>query len=237
MTAMDAMPLVPEWSDIAWRIGLTFLAGALFGLDRGVHGHVAGLRTTILVALAAALAMIQVNLLLATAGKDPSSFVTLDLMRLPLGILSGMGFIGGGAILRRDNIVLGVTTAATLWFVTVLGLCFGGGQLGLGLWGLGLGLIVLRLFKLFEHRLVQEQLGELTVVWRGPSLSLEELQSGLRKAGMHVGKMRSVDDVEAGERSVTFEVTRHAPPGDHAMPPLVADLARQEGVLKVEWRS
>jgi putative Mg2+ transporter-C (MgtC) family protein len=56
-----------------------------------------------------------------------------DLMRLPLGILIGVGFIGGGAILRRDDIVVGVTTAATLWLVTVIGLCLGGGQLALGL--------------------------------------------------------------------------------------------------------
>ena len=53
--------------------------------------------------------------------------------------------------MRRDNIVLGVTTAATLWFVTVIGLCFGGGQIILGLVSLGLGLIVLWGLKLVEQ--------------------------------------------------------------------------------------
>jgi putative Mg2+ transporter-C (MgtC) family protein len=48
-----------------------------------------------------------------------------DLMRLPLGILTGVGFIGGGAILRRDDMVVGVTTAATLWLATGIGLCLG----------------------------------------------------------------------------------------------------------------
>jgi uncharacterized membrane protein YhiD involved in acid resistance len=56
-----------------------------------------------------------------------------DLMRLPLGILTGVGFIGGGVILRRDDIIVGVTTAATLWCVTVIGLCLGGGQIRLGI--------------------------------------------------------------------------------------------------------
>jgi putative Mg2+ transporter-C (MgtC) family protein len=70
----------------------------------------AGLRTTLLVCLAASVAMIQTNLLLMTVGKTQDSFVVMDIMRLPLGILSGMGFIGAGAIVRRDNIVLGVTT-------------------------------------------------------------------------------------------------------------------------------
>ena len=65
---------------------------------------------------------------MGTAGKLPTSFMVLDPMRLPPDILSGMGFIGAGAIIRRDNLLLGVTTAATLRLLTVLGLCFGGGQ-------------------------------------------------------------------------------------------------------------
>jgi putative Mg2+ transporter-C (MgtC) family protein len=87
--------------------------------------------------------MIQVNLLLPTAGKPSDSFVMLDLMRLPLGVLSGMGFIGARAIVRRNDLVQGVTTAATLWYVTMMGLCFDGGQLGLGLAALGLALVFL----------------------------------------------------------------------------------------------
>ena len=127
------MPLTLTWQDIAIRLALSVVAGGLIGLDRGEHGRPAGLRTTLLVCLAAAVSMVQANLLLATTGKAGNSFVVLDLMRLPLGILTGMGFIGGGAILRRDGFVLGVTTAATLWFVTVMGLCFGGGQIKLGI--------------------------------------------------------------------------------------------------------
>src|SRR6202789_1117700 len=134
------MPLTLTWHDIALRLALSLAAGALIGLDRGEHGRPAGLRTTLLVCLAAAVAMIQTNLLLATRGRASDSFIMMDLMRLPLGILTGMGFIGGGAILRRDGLVVGVTTAATLWFVTVIGLCFGGGQIGLGLSALGLSL-------------------------------------------------------------------------------------------------
>ena len=56
----------------------------------------AGLRTTILVALAACLSMVQARWLMNSVGKAPNSFVVLDLMRLPLGILTGVGFIGGG---------------------------------------------------------------------------------------------------------------------------------------------
>src|SRR5581483_5901227 len=95
------MPLEPSWYDITIPLALTVFAGGSIGINRGEHGQPAGMRTTILVCLAAAVSMIQANLFLPTAGKASDSFVTLDVMRLPLGILSGMGFIGAGAILRR----------------------------------------------------------------------------------------------------------------------------------------
>src|SRR3954453_10583072 len=118
------MPLVVDWSDIALRLAFTVLAGALIGLERDERGRPAGLRTMLLVCLAASLALIQANLLLSTTGKTPDSFVNFDVMRLPLGIVTGMGLIGGGVILRRrGNLVIGVSTAGALWFVTILGLC------------------------------------------------------------------------------------------------------------------
>ena len=137
------MPLNPSATDIAIRLALTMLAGGIIGLNRGARGHAAGFRTTILVCLAASVAMIQANILLPLAGKTPESFSVMDLMRLPLGILTGVGFIGGGTILKRGDLVTGVTTAATLWLVTVIGLCFGGGQLALGMVATGLGVFSL----------------------------------------------------------------------------------------------
>jgi putative Mg2+ transporter-C (MgtC) family protein len=91
------MPTTLEWYDIGWRLFLTVIAGAVIGINRAERGRSAGLRTTILVCLAASVSMIQVNLLLATAGRSPNSFIMLDLLRLPLGVLTGMGFIGAGA--------------------------------------------------------------------------------------------------------------------------------------------
>ncbi|MBV8797139.1 MAG: MgtC/SapB family protein, partial [Hyphomicrobiales bacterium] len=136
------------------------------GFDRDIEGHSAGLRTTILVGLAACLAMVQANWLMNAVGKSSGSFVELDLMRLPLGILTGVGFIGGGAILKRGDNVHGLTTAATLWFVTVVGLCFGGGQIGLGAAGGVLGLLILRALKLPELKFKQKRASQLRLKWK-----------------------------------------------------------------------
>ena len=141
------------FATIVGRLVLTAFLGGLLGLDRSEHGHSAGLRTTLLVSLAACASMLQANLLMTTVGKPSDSFVVLDLMRFPLGILTGVGFIGAGAIVRRGDRTQGVTTAATLWFVTVMGLCLGGGQLALGTLTFILGASVLWPMRWIEHRL------------------------------------------------------------------------------------
>ena len=146
----------------------------------------AGLRTTTLVSLAAAVAMIQANLLLPQTGKSADSFVVLDLMRLPLGILSGIGFIGAGAILKRGDMVRGVTTAATIWFVTVIGLCFGGGQLSLGAAAFDLALLVLWGFKWIETHSSQDRRTTLTFVAEAGSISGEDLSATLAAEGFHI---------------------------------------------------
>lgn len=99
-----------HWTEVVLRLLLTVIASLLLGFNRSQHGKAAGMSTTLLVSLAASVAMIQVNFLSPTAGRQADSFVMNDLMRLPLGILTGVGFIGAGAILRRRDIVLGVTT-------------------------------------------------------------------------------------------------------------------------------
>jgi putative Mg2+ transporter-C (MgtC) family protein len=157
------MSLYPSWEDLGLRLALTLLASALIGLDRGARGHAAGLRTTILVGLAASIAMIQANILLPVGGKTQGSFAVMDLMRLPLGILTGVGFIGGGTILKRGDIVSGVTTAATIWLTTVIGLCFGGGQLGLGAAATVLAIVTLLGLKWLDLRLPREHRARLVI--------------------------------------------------------------------------
>jgi putative Mg2+ transporter-C (MgtC) family protein len=164
------------WSEITLRLTLTVLAGLIIGINRGEHGRPAGMRTTLLVCLAASLSMLQANLLMNSIGKRSDSFVVLDLMRLPLGVLSGMGFIGAGTILGKGNLVLGITTAATLWFVTLMGLCFGGGQIGLGLAALGLGCFTLWVLKYIEGWMEQDARGTLHVITLGSTPTDAELR-------------------------------------------------------------
>ena len=229
------MPLELNWGEIALRLLLTIIAGVVIGYDRSEHGKAAGMRTTLLVCLAASVAMIQVNLLLPTAGKPSDSFITNDLMRLPLGILTGVGFIGGGAILRRDNIVVGVTTAATLWLVTVVGLCFGGGQLGLGFVAMVLGILALQGLGWVETRLRQQIRSRLSIMVADDGPSENALRQRLSDAGLSIAGTRVILNRGQGYRELVFELWLWRLTGDTTTPPIVTDLAAEAGVMKLRW--
>jgi putative Mg2+ transporter-C (MgtC) family protein len=229
-----AMPFQLTWSDMAIRLFCALIAGAVIGLNRGERGKAAGLRTTMLVCLAAAIAMLQMNYLLTLAGRGDNSFVMNDLMRLPLGILTGVGFIGGGAILRRGNLVIGVTTAATLWYVTVIGLCFGGSQVLLGWAATGLGLFVLWGLKWFEEIIPVQQQARLafTVDETGPS----ESEICRRLAGDAI-EIRDIGLAMDGRfRTYTINVRELRAFPSTAIPRTIEELSRQPGVASLKWR-
>ena len=231
------MPIYLGWPEIALRLTLAAVAGALIGLDRGEHGRPAGLRTNLLVCLAAALSMIQANLLLATAGRPTDSFVMLDLMRLPLGILTGMGFIGAGAILKRGEIVQGVTTAATLWFVTVIGLCFGGGQKALGVVAFLIGIVVLVGLKRLEALLPRYRRATLTMTADASGPTEDEIRHNLVGQGFQIMSAAVCYDRNEGSWTLRYDVRWRSLQASEPMPPLVKELSRRSGISRLEWSS
>lgn len=229
------MPLIPSLFDIALRIGLTVLAAMVIGFERERAGKAAGLRTSVLVGLAACLAMIQVNLLLPQAGKAPDSFVVLDLMRLPLGILTGVGFIGAGAILRRGAMVIGVTTAASMWFVTVLGLLFGGGQLWLGIAGAGLGLLVTEVLRVAEAHMSRHRRATLSVRLDPRRADGEEIQKLLTQRPFDLVRWSFSVSTETGLEERVFHLRWLSREGKSSMPAVVRQIAARDGVIKLHW--
>jgi putative Mg2+ transporter-C (MgtC) family protein len=226
-----------SWTDVAIRLALTVLAGMLVGYNRSEHGKAAGMRTTLLVCLAASVAMIQVNLLLPTAGRHPDSFVMNDPMRLPLGILTGVGFIGGGAVLRRGNIVVGVTTAATLWLVTVIGLCLGGGQIVLGLAATALGLFALWVLKWLESSMLQQVRVRFSICLDADGPDEAEIRHRLKEAGHTILGSRITREEAGKYRELVFELQQFRRYADSTPPAVLDALSRQDGVVKLQWDS
>jgi putative Mg2+ transporter-C (MgtC) family protein len=226
-----------HWQQIALRLALTVIAGGLLGMERSKTGHAAGLRTTLLVTLAAAVAMIQMNLLLATNGKPQNSYAVMDLMRLPLGILTGVGFIGAGAIVRKSDLVLGITTAATIWFSTVVGLCLGGGQLILGSVSTLLGYIILWGLRWFERRIERFQMAELRLSLARDSLSPEQLRHRIEAEKFRIKSFSVTHLVSMDRKKFDLEVRWPSAHGSAAIPPLLEELEHLPGLIELEWKA
>lgn len=108
----------PSAGEIAFRIVAAFVLGALAGVERQWHHKHAGLRTHTLVAVGAAAFTIA-----STLGLGP----TTSPMMIAAGVVTGIGFIGGGVIMHQGPTVQGINTAATLWKTASIGLAAGGG--------------------------------------------------------------------------------------------------------------
>jgi len=134
--------------EIAVRLGAALILGSAIGLNRDLHGKPAGVRTHALVSLAAAVA-VMVSLGLPGESKSMDSNA---ISRVLQGILTGIGFLGAGVILRNPTgHVTGLTTAATVWLCAVLGV-----TCGLGYWSVlviaaGLSVLVLALGGPIEY--------------------------------------------------------------------------------------
>jgi putative Mg2+ transporter-C (MgtC) family protein len=106
------------------RLALSFIAGAIIGFERETHRQPAGLRTHILICMGATLIM----LLSIYIPQTYTQFTTSDPGRIAAQVVSGIGFIGAGAILRMGINVRGLTTAASIWAIAAIGLAIGAGM-------------------------------------------------------------------------------------------------------------
>ena len=141
-----------------------------------------------------------------------------------------------GAIVRKDNFVHGLTTAATLWFVTGLGLCFGGGQLVLGAVGLALGIAVLEGLKRVENQWRQDRHAMLSVVMGPHGPTEEELTSKLQAGGFVISPWGVVSFDQNRQRELRTEVRWRARPHEARSPAFLQEVVDHPGVLRLEWK-
>jgi uncharacterized membrane protein YhiD involved in acid resistance len=136
--------LSPITLEAILRITWAGLMGAIVGLERQLKQQSAGLRTHMLVAMGAAVFMILSLYPLTPLGDSSGEVFKQDPARIAAQIVTGIGFIGGGAVLRSGSSIKGVTTAASLWLMGAVGMVAGNGGFFLSLCVSLLGLLILR---------------------------------------------------------------------------------------------
>jgi putative Mg2+ transporter-C (MgtC) family protein len=113
--------------DLSVRMVLAVVLGGLVGIEREWSNHAAGFRTHILVCLGSTTIMLLSIYGFSEFVDEPN--VRIDPARLAAQVISGIGFLGAGAILRNGSVIKGLTTAASVWVVAAIGLCVGAGFL------------------------------------------------------------------------------------------------------------
>jgi len=206
------------------RLLVAVALGGVIGLERQLHGRPAGLRTHILVCLGAALVMI-----LSSSFGDQ-----VDPGRAVAGIVTGVGFLGAGVIVKSKELVRGLTTAACVWFVAALGVVIGQGLYVVAAIGTALGVAILTLFDAIAHLLPSVTYHMITV--EGEVAAADGIEDAARRIlgrlGFRVVTASCAFDVTADVVSLTLRLrSRHAVPG---LSPS-RDLLAISGVRRVSW--
>lgn len=134
------------------RIAAGGVLGGVIGYERDYHGRPAGLRTHFLVSLAAATFMIVSSQFAHYQHFEHGELVEVDASRIAASVVSAIGFLAGGSILRSGATVQGLTTAAGLWLVTAIGLCAGAGMFVESIAVTAMGLVALTVLRRFEDK-------------------------------------------------------------------------------------
>lgn len=143
--------MLPLW-EIAVRIAAAVIAGGIVGAQREYKRNTAGFRTHMLVSLGACIAMLTNEFLLHKYGADGS----VDIARMGSYVISGIGFLGAGSIIKDGLRVRGLTTAAGLWVVACLGIAAGAGfYTAVGI-GVAIVIIIIVLMKFIEVKFMHK---------------------------------------------------------------------------------
>ncbi len=199
------------------RLVLATVIGGLIGLEREFKGKPAGIRTNILICLGSCLVMILSISVAEEAGKQA------DPGRIAAQVVTGVGFLGAGSIIRSRVSIAGLTTAATIWFVAALGLVVGAGQFVLAAAGTVIMIFTLTALAGVEHRMaVMRQLHVLRLSVKGKDLAhVREILKQNRVTADDLEVTREADAIRIDIEYIAVERKHSA---------LVASLEKSDGV-------
>lgn len=184
---------------IAVRLGFAMLAGMIVGWERAAGNQPAGLRTHMVLALGAGgIMMLSMILPLHFTGYTSSG----DPGRMAAQVISGIGFLGGGAILKFGFNIRGLTTAASIWTMSAIGLVFGAGQYILGAMMTGLLFFALSVMDKVEDRyMTRRDLRIITVVFNSRALRIQNITRAIRSS-IDVKRISIEETVSTGETEI-----------------------------------
>ena len=179
-----------EWIDILTHVLVATMAGGLIGMERTYHGRPAGFRTHTLVCVASSLLMLVTMYQARWFTGASLETVRIDPTRMAQGVMTGIGFLGAGVIMREGLTVRGLTTAASIWVTASIGILAGVGFYSAVLVGTVITLGILTVFRKAENRMPSQIYANNTIVFgRDDYLSEAEIRELHSKNGFSVANM------------------------------------------------
>jgi len=219
---------------ILLKIFLASLAGGIIGLEREKHGRPAGLRTHLLVAAGSCLMMIVSEAFFMKYGDlAATGVVRLDPSRAAAQIITGIGFLGAGVIIKEGTIVRGLTTAASLWMVAGIGMAFGMGLAGAGTIATFLALFSLVILKKLEPLLKKDRYLHLTVSAKAHPDIYPTLESIFSNHHLRVSDIEANLDIPANRIRYSFVITQHKARIGRELSKIMAEI---EGVETIHFK-
>lgn len=212
------------------RIAIGAALGGVIGFERDLHGRQVGLRTHLIVAMASATFMVVSNHFVFFQNYDPTRHVEADVSRIAASVVSGIGFLAGGAILKTGATIQGLTTAAGLWLVTAIGLASGGGMYVEGCAVTVMGLIALTVFRIFEDKNDKLLRRHVHLVMTPDKTDIADILQMLSSMGAKVSDFDYEKQVQERKVSVHFEVRVPVSIGVNR---LIEQFERQPGMEQV----
>jgi putative Mg2+ transporter-C (MgtC) family protein len=210
------------------RLFFSFLAGGLIGLERESRRQPAGLRTHILISIGS-------TLLMLLSIYIPQVFFDMkngDPGRIAAQVVSGIGFLGAGAILKLGNNVKGLTTAASIWVAAAVGLSIGAGLYIPSAIALGFIMVSLVLLENFEHRFFPaERVKTINLFFTGGSVDTRKVQKIMAAYGIKVQSIDVVQEIKRERVRVNLLVKI---PVTIDIPPFYRDLRALSNIYKIE---
>jgi putative Mg2+ transporter-C (MgtC) family protein len=220
-----------EWPHVLLRLSVAAVLGGAIGMERELRERQAGLRTHLVVCVGSALFTLVSAYGFHEFLVSGGSLVRTDPTRIAAQIVSGIGFLGAGAIIRQGLSVKGLTTAATLWLVAAIGMASGAGYYSAAIFATAGALLTLGPLRIFAYRVVRRYRPEVDRL-------LVEIPAGgspgavLEAIELRGGRVVSLEIAQEGDRrSIAVDVELR---GIEA-PLVVADVGEIDGVLEVRW--
>jgi putative Mg2+ transporter-C (MgtC) family protein len=214
------------------RIAVGAALGGVIGYERDRHGRPVGLRTHLIVAMAAATFMVISSQFVYWQHYGKDDLVEVDSSRIAASVVSAVGFLAGGAILRPGVTVQGVTTAAGLWLVTAIGMSAGAGMYAISVTVTAMGITGLTVLRRFEDKNDHLLSRRVSLVLTGAAV-LDGVMAALKEKGVTVSDFdydRRLDD-EKTRTQVIFDM---AVPDTVGIPKVIAAIETVEGVRRVQ---